>query len=186
LCFHQFLKRLKALKMKGNLITSFDLSAIFCLLLLFVLTSGCKKEDKYEVENTAITGDMTYQQTAFNVLTATPDGIPLTAEITITGAGTLNIIGPITMTSTFVFDFTTGQGTGLEGTYTDADGNTISMGGSSQAVMGQEFGIYVTENAISGTGRFKEITTASGGTSGVTMDQVTGAGFGRIEWEMTF
>lgn len=172
--------------MKSNLITSLALSAIFCILLLFVLTAGCKKEDKYEVENTAITGDMTYQQTAFNVLTATPDGIPLTAEITVTGTGTLNIIGPITMTSTFVFDFTTGQGTDFDGTYSDADGDSFKMGGSSQAVMGQEFGIYVTEYAISGTGRFKDITTTSGGISGVTMDQVTGTGFGRIEWVMTF
>jgi hypothetical protein len=172
--------------MKSNLITSLALSTIFCMLLLFVLTPGCKKEDKYEVENTAITGDMTYQQTAFNVLTATPDGIPLTAEITVTGAGTLNIIGPVTNQSTFVFDFALGQGSDFNTTYTDAEGNTISMGGNSQAVMGQEFGIYVTENAISGTGRFKDITTTSGGISGVTMDQVTGTGFGRIEWTMTF
>lgn len=172
--------------MKSNLVTSFALTAIFCILLLFVLTSGCKKEDKYEVENTAITGDMTYQQTAFNVLTATPDGIPLTAEITVTGAGTLNIIGDITVVSTFIFDFVLGQGANFNTIYTDADGNTINMGGSSQAVTGQEFGIYVTENATSGTGRFKEITTASGGTYGLTMDQVTGAGFGRIEWTMTF
>jgi|GEM_PF-6428394 len=172
--------------MKSNLITSLSLSAIFCILLLCVLTSSCKKEDKYEVEDTAITGDMAYQQAAFNVLTATPDGIPLTAEITVTGAGTLNIIGPITMTSTFVFDFTTGKGTDFDGTYSDADGNNFKMGGSSQAVTGQEFGIYVTENAISGTGRFKDITNTSGGVSGVTMDQITGAGIGRIEWVMTF
>ena len=152
-----------------------------CILLLCFLAFSCKKEDKYEAENAAITGDMTYQQTAFNVLTATPDGQPLTAEITVGGFGNLNIIGDITVVSTFIFDFTLGQGSNFNTTYTDADGNTFVTGGTSQVVSGQEFGIYVTENAISGTGRFSKITTTSGGTSGVTMDLVTGAGFGRIE-----
>ena len=93
-----------------------------CISLLCFLAFSCKKEDKYEAENAAITGDMTYQQTGFIVLTATPDSIPLTAQISIIGNGTLNIIGDITMTSSFVYDFVEGKGSDLTATYADAEG----------------------------------------------------------------
>ena len=40
--------------MKSNLITSFTLAVISCLLSLCVLTFSCKKDAKYEAENAAI------------------------------------------------------------------------------------------------------------------------------------
>lgn len=172
-----------------NIISQKGTLALFISLVLF--TISCKKETvvdttpKLEAENTKITGGMTYQQKAFKVLTATPSGQPLTAEITIEGTGTLNIIGKITMNSTFIFDFTKGEGKDFNSIYTDASGNSLKMGGTSKTATGKEWAVYVTENVVSGTGRFAKITTASGGTSGATMKN-DGTGTGRIEWTMTF
>ncbi len=158
------------------------------IAVLCIATFGCKKEDttvKFEAENTVITGNMTYQQTGFKVLTTTASGQPETVEIKMDGSGTLNIIGAITMKSTFVFNLIKGEGKDFDSAYTDANGNTIKMGGTSKTAMGKEWAVYVTENVISGTGRFAKITTTSGGTSGATMKQ-DGTGTGRIEWVMTF
>ncbi len=100
--------------------------------------------------------------------------------------GKINTVQRQKINSIEAIDFALGQGSDFNTTYTDADGNTIVTDGCSQAVTGQEFGIYINENVVSGTGRFKDITTTSGGTYGLTMDKVTGAGFGRIDWAMTF
>jgi hypothetical protein len=158
----------------------------FCCVCTLILSSfGCKKEAKFEAENATITGNMTYKQTNFKVLTAAANGSPITAEIAMDGTGTLNIIGAITMKSTFVFDFTKGEGRDFNSIYTDANGNTIKMGGTSKVATGKEWAVYVTETALSGTGRFAKVTLTSGGTSGATMKQ-DGTGSGRIEWTMTF
>ncbi len=158
----------------------------FCCACALMLSSfGCKKEAKLEAENAQITGNMTYKQTGMKVLTAAPNGTPMTVEIAMDGEGTLNIIGKITMKSTFIFDFAKGEGKDFNSVYSDANGNTIKMGGTSKAATGKEWAVYVTENVLAGTGRFAEITTTSGGTSGATMKQ-DGTGTGRIEWIMTF
>lgn len=165
--------------------------ALALFVSLVLISVSCKKEQivdntpKLEAENAKISGDMTYQQKAFKVLTTTPSGQPLTAEITIEGSGTLNIIGKITMNSTFVFDFSKGEGKDFNSVYTDANGNTLKMGGTSKTATGKEWAVYVTENAVSGTGRFAKIATSSGGVSGATMKN-DGTGTGRIEWTMTF
>jgi hypothetical protein len=161
---------------------------INCLCTIILLSTGCKKEaetPKLEAENTTITGNMTYKQTGLKVLTAAANGSPITVEISMDGIGTLNIVGEITMKSTFVFDFSKGEGKDFNSVYTDTNGNTIKMGGTSKAATGKEWAVYATESAISGTGRFTKITTTSGGTSGATMKQ-DGTGTGRIEWTMTF
>lgn len=166
----------------------FQKSALALFVSLVLLTISCKKETvtpKLEAENTKITGDMTYKQKAFKVLTASPSGQPVTGEITMEGTGTLNLIGKITMNSTFVFDFTKGEGKDFNSVYTDANGNTLKMGGTSKTAAGKEWEVYVTENAVSGTGRFAKITTTSGGISGATMKN-DGSGTGRIDWTMTF
>jgi hypothetical protein len=154
--------------------------ATFCLL-----TFSCKKEavvPKLEAENTKITGDMVYKQTGLKVLTTTPE---VTLEVMTEGEGTLNLIGKVKMQSTFIFNSTKGEGKDFNSIYTDANGNTLKMGGTSKTATGKEFAVYVTENAVSGTGRFAKITTTSGGLSGATMNQ-DGTGKGRIEWVMTF
>ena len=161
---------------------------IFSLCFFILSTFSCKKEAEtpnLEADNATITGNMTYKQTGIKVLSATPAGQPMIVEIAMDGEDTLNIIGKITMKSTFVFDLTKGEGKDFNSIYTDANGNTLKMGGTSKAATTKEWAVYVTENAVSGTGRFAKITTISGGTSGATMKQ-DGTGTGRIEWKMTF
>ena len=158
------------------------------IAVLCVAATSCKKETttpKLEAENTAITGNMTYKQTGLKVLTTNANGQPETIEIAVDGSGTLNMIGAITMKSTFVFDLSKGEGKDFNSVYSDANGNTIKMGGTSKTATGKEWAVYVTENAVLGTARFAKITPTSGGTSGATMKS-DGSGTGRIEWVMTF
>ena len=149
---------------------------------------SCKKEDttpQLEAVNATVSGDMTYLQKDFKVLTATPSGAPQTALITMEGTGTVTLIGKITMKSTFEFDFAAGKGSNFNSVYADASGNTFTMGGTSQTATGKQWAVYVTETVKSGTGRFVKITTTSGGISGATMKN-DGTGTGHIDWVMTF
>jgi hypothetical protein len=158
-----------------------------CLISLCFLLLSCKKEVKLEAENTQITGEMTYKQTGLKVLSANTLGQPTFVEVAYSGEGVLNIIGKVTMKSSFIFDILRGESKNFSAIYTDEKGNTIKMIGSGKVVPNKEWDLYINEKAIAGTGRYNKITPVSGGISGTSMKQDSlNSGKGRIEWTLTF
>ncbi len=158
-----------------------NLSFMLCLLLLF---SFCKKEDEYTIENKDVTGNINYTLKSFVPLSFDSTGmVPLSAQITMEGIGSISDIGPVTMTSSFKFDFITGRGTDLIATFTGAKAeDTIEFGGTTQQ---QPDGSFIaTENILGGNGRFSKIK--GGGTTLVNLVPDRSSGTGVINWKISF
>jgi hypothetical protein len=156
---------------------------MLAIVLVAVLIS-CKKEDEFQVENKPVIGTVDYTQTGFVPLEVDPvTQQPLKARISFSGSGNITEIGDITLESSFTFDFVAGQGSDFETTYTGADpGDTFSSGGTSQMTGNMVF--EITENFISGTGKFKKIK--GGGGIHVELLPDGSAGTGDVSWTVTF
>lgn len=168
--------------MKLIMTTSYRLAIM--LLASFILFSSCDKEDDLTIENKQVTGTMNYTTTSVVPLTFDSTGlIPLTARIGQSGTGTISDIGEVHMVAEFIFDFTTGTGTGFTTTYTGTNpASSFMVNGNSQVQL--DGTIDVNENIISGTGKFSKIK--GGGVTIVQLNAQQTAGTGEIDWTVTF
>lgn len=145
---------------------------------------SCNDDDEFTIEDADVTGSIAYVQTKFVPLKLDSTGmIPLEAEISFSGVGTLNHIGNVTMTSTFKFDFIAGKGSDFKTTYTSDQGNnSFDIGGNSQL---QPDGSFLVDEMISsGKGKFSKIK--GGGTTLVVLDATRTAGTGTVNWKVTY
>lgn len=158
---------------------------ISCLLLLpAFLFISCDKDDEFTIENKDVTGDLTFIRTAFIPLSFDSTGlIPLSAQISMVGDGTLSDIGDVHFETTFKIDLVLGMGTDFVTTYTEtSSGDSFSSTGTSQAQPNGSF--LVLDNLGSGTGKFSKIS--GDGTTTVWLNQAQDAGTATMDWTVTF
>jgi len=162
------------------------ISTLCTALLLGTLTmvSSCDKDDEFTIENKAVTGDLTFVRTAFIPLSFDSTGlIPLSAQISMEGTGTLTDIGDVLFETTFKIDLVLGMGTDFVTTYTGSSpGDTFSSTGTSQAQPNGTF--LVQDNLGSGTGKFSKISGV--GTTTVSLNQAQDAGTATMAWTVTY
>lgn len=158
---------------------------ISCLLLLpAFLFISCDKDDEFTIENKEVTGDLTFIRTAFIPLSFDSTGlIPLSAQISMVGDGTLSDIGDVHFETTFKIDLVLGMGYDFVTTYTGSSpGDSFSSTGTSQAQPNGSF--LVLDELGSGTGKFSGISGE--GTTTVWLNQAQDAGTATMAWTVTF
>ncbi len=131
---------------------------LFIMLLfaaLFYLVS-CDDDNDLTIDNKDVTETFDYVQKSFVPLTFDSTGMPLTAQISFDGTGSLSDIGPCTLYSTFKFNFAAGMGTDFQSVYTGANSaDNFKSKGSSQVQ--PDGSIIVTETLYDGKGKFARI-----------------------------
>lgn len=149
-----------------------------------VLLSSCDNDDDFTIEDKAVTGDLTFIRTAFIPLTFDSTGmIPLTAQISMEGDGTLSDIGDVDFETTFHIDLVLGIGSDFVTTYTQvSSGDSFSSTGTSQVQPNGSF--LVQDNLGSGTGKFSKIS--GDGTTTVWLNQAQDAGTATMDWTVTY
>ncbi|MBP8724362.1 MAG: hypothetical protein KBF37_03060 [Saprospiraceae bacterium] len=154
---------------------------LLCSCLGFV---SCNEDDEYTLENKSVTGNIDYTLKSFVPLTFDSTGmVPLSAQITMEGVGTITDVGNVTMISTFTFDFITGMGSNLEGTFTgDKAEDVIEVGGFTQQQPNGSF--IATETITGGKGKFSKIK--GGGTTLVNLVPDRSSGTGVITWKISY
>jgi len=162
---------------------NFNLAILFTTLFL-ILSIGCKKEDEYTIENKDVSGNMTYVRTGFVPLSFDSTGmVPLSAQISMDGTGSITDIGAVTMTSNFKFNFITGMGTDFISSFKgDKSEDSFELDGSSQVQPNGS--IIVTETIKNGKGKFSKIK--GGGTTTVILNANQTAGTGQINWKISY
>lgn len=158
---------------------------IFGLLLLpALLLISCDKNDDFTIENKEVTGDLTFIRTAFIPLSFDSTGmIPLSAQISMEGDGTLSDIGDVHFETTFKIDLVLGMGTDFVTTYTEtSSGDSFSSTGTSQVQPNGSF--LVLDHLGSGTGKFSRISGE--GTTTVWLNQAQDAGMATMDWNVTY
>lgn len=162
------------------------MKTILNLLLLFSCISfiSCNKDDEYTIDNKDVTGNINYTLKSLVPLTFDSTGmVPLSAQITMEGIGTISDIGNVTMISTFVFDFITGRGSNLEGTFFGEKAeDVIEFGGFTQVQPNGSF--IATETITEGKGKFEKIK--GGGTTLVNLVPDKSSGTGVISWKISY
>lgn len=162
--------------------------SIIALVSIFIFTeivTSCKKDGEgYTLENQLVTGDFSYVTTSFVPIDVDPvTQQPISANITMTGQGTLTDLGEISMVTSFKFDFVTGQGSDFVSTYTGTSpSDNFSATGSSQRQ--QDGSIIVTETFTNGKGKFEKIK--GGGQTTVLLSQDGSGGTGTANWTVTY
>ena len=155
----------------------------FIMIASVGVISSCSKDD-FTIENKEVTGDLTFIRTAFIPLTFDSTGmIPLSAQISMEGDGTLSDIGDVHFETTFKIDLVLGMGTDFVTTYTGSSpGDTFSSTGTSQVQPNGSF--LVQDNLGSGTGKFSKISGE--GTTTVWLNQAQDAGTATMDWTVTY
>lgn len=158
------------------------IAGLFLLPALFLVS--CDKDDEFTIENKQVTGDLTFIRTAFIPLSFDSTGmIPLSAQISMEGNGTLTDIGDVNFETTFFIDLVLGAGSDFVTTYTQiSSGDTFSSTGTSQAQPNGTF--LVMDNLGSGTGKFSKISGV--GTTTVSLNQAQDAGTATMAWTVTY
>ena len=128
--------------------------------------------------------DLTFIRTAFIPLSFDSTGmIPLSAQISMVGDGTLSDIGDVHFETTFKIDLVLGMGTDFVTTYTEIiSGDSFSSTGTSQVQPNGSF--LVQDNLGSGTGKFSKIS--GDGTTTVSLNQAQDAGTAVMDWTVTY
>ena len=126
----------------------------------------------------------TFIRTAFIPLSFDSTGmIPLSAQISMVGDGTLSDIGDVHFETTFKIDLVLGMGTDFVTTYTEIiSGDSFSSTGTSQVQPNGSF--LVQDNLGSGTGKFSKISGE--GTTTVWLNQAQDAGTATMDWTVTY
>jgi len=158
------------------------ISGLFLLPALFLIS--CDKDEDFTIENKEVTGDLTFIRTAFIPLSFDSTGmIPLSAQISMVGDGTLSDIGDVHFETTFKIDLVLGMGTDFVTTYTEIiSGDSFSSTGTSQVQPNGSF--LVQDNLGSGTGKFSKIS--GDGTTTVSLNQAQDAGTAVMDWTVTY
>lgn len=158
------------------------ISGLLLLPVLFLMS--CDKDDDFTIENKEVTGDLTFIRTAFIPLSFDSTGmIPLSAQISMVGDGTLSDIGDVHFETTFMIDLVLGMGSGFVTTYTQvSSGHAFSSTGTSQAQPNGSF--LVQDNLGSGTGKFSKISGV--GTTTVWLNPAQDAGTATMDWTVTY
>lgn len=154
------------------------------LFAALVLVFSCNEDDDYTIENKNVTGNINYTLKSFVPLTFDSTGtVPLSAQITMEGVGTISDVGNVTMISTFTFDVIAGKGSNLEGTFTgDKAEDVIEIGGYTQQQPNGSF--IATETITGGKGKFAKIK--GGGTTLVNLVPDRTSGTGVISWKISY
>ena len=155
----------------------------FVMIASMSVISSCSKDD-FTIENKAVTGDLTFIRTAFIPLSFDSTGlVPLSAQISMEGDGTLSAIGDVHFETTFKIDLVLGMGTDFVTTYTGSSpADSFSSTGTSQVQPNGSF--LVQDNLGSGTGKFSKISGE--GTTTVWLNQAQDAGTVTMDWNVTF
>lgn len=166
---------------------TFKCTSIFCaafLLAALTMLFSCDKDDEFTIENKEVTGDLTFIRTAFIPLSFDSTGlIPLSAQISMEGDGTLSDIGEVDFETTFFIDLVLGAGSDFVTTYTQkSSGDSFSSTGTSQVQPNGTF--LVLDNLGSGTGKFSKISGE--GTTTVSLNQAQDAGTAVMAWTVTY
>lgn len=161
-------------------------SILFTALLLasVAIFTSCDKDEEFTIEDKAVTGDLTFVRTAFIPLTFDSTGtIPLSAQISMEGSGTLSDIGDVDFETTFKIDLVLGMGYDFQTTYTGSSpGDSFSSTGTSQVQLNGSF--LVVDNLGSGTGKFSKIS--GDGTTTVWLNPAQDAGTATMAWTVTY
>jgi hypothetical protein len=132
-----------------------SLTRLFTVFLLIATLFACKK-DEYTIEDQPVTGNLTYVTTS--LIPIEVDMVtqqPLSANISMTGTGTISEMGDLHMATSFKFDFVLGVGSDFMTTYTGSSvEDSFNATGSSQ--MQQDGSIIVTESFNNGKGKFEK------------------------------
>lgn len=160
-----------------------SLTKLFTVIILTAILFSCNK-DEYTIEDQSVSGNFSYITTSLvpiEVDTATQQ--PLSANISMTGTGTISELGELHMVTSFKFDFVNGQGSDFVTTYTSSSaGDSFSANGSSQ--MQPDGSMWVTESFNNGMGKFEKIT--GGGKTTVLLNQDGSGGTGSASWTVTY
>ncbi len=163
--------------------STFIISAVL-LLAALTLLSSCNKDDEFTIENKAVTGDFTYTRTALIPLTFDSTGlIPLSAQITMEGPGTVTDLGELYVVSTFKFNFVTGTGYDFVSTYS-ANSSSDAFGATATSQVQPNGSIIVIDQITSGTGKFSKIS--GNGSTVVWLNQAQDGGTGEVAWTVTY
>jgi len=155
-----------------------------CLLAGSMSFISCKDEDEFTIENKAVSGDLVFVRTAFIPLTFDSTGmIPLSAQITMEGNGTVSDIGDVLFATTFKIDLVLGMGYDFVTTYTGSSpGDVFSSTGTSQVQPNGSF--LVVDNLGSGTGKFSKMS--GDGFTTVLLNLTQDAGTATMAWTVTY
>jgi hypothetical protein len=158
------------------------INAIIVVMLVTVMIS-CKEEDKYTIENKAVTGTLSYVRTEMVPIEFDPSGNPITFQISFTGSGNISDIGEVNLVTTFKFSFLTFMGYDFETTYSGAT-TSDSFTSTGFSELEQDFSGVITEMVSSGTGKFANIIGGGQTMLVLNPDQTTGTG--EVNWTITY
>ena len=138
--------------MKKNQISSVLLALAFTLVFY-----SCSKDEEYTLKDQTVTGDFTYVTTGMVPIQVDPvTQQPLSATISMEGSATVAEMGLINFTTSFKFDFVSGQGSDFMTTYKGTSASdSFSATGSSQRQ--QDGSITLWETFSNGKGRFSKM-----------------------------
>ena len=154
---------------------------LFFALAATLLTTSCKKESQFVLENQKVFGPATLTQKSFTPLTFNSMGQPTTAKVVQDFNGTISTIGNLTAVINASLDLVAGKAAESPQLYVDKDGDKINTLSSS---VSSATGLTITEKITSGTGKFAKIT--GGGTYFIALNFTTGNGSGTFEWTVTY
>lgn len=163
--------------------TTLNFIGIIALFIIGAFMASCN-DDKFTIENKAVTGDLAFIRTAFIPLTFDSTGmIPLSAQISMEGDGTLSDIGDVHFETTFKIDLVLGMGHDFLTTYTGSStADSFSSTGTSQVQPNGSF--LVVDNLSSGTGKFSKFSGE--GFTIVWLNPTQDAGTATMEWMVTY
>ncbi|MDQ3017197.1 MAG: hypothetical protein M3R25_10840 [Bacteroidota bacterium] len=155
-----------------------------CLIIVSMTFISCSDNDEFTIENKAVSGDLVFIRTAFIPLSFDSTGmIPLSAQISMEGDGTVSDIGDVHFETTFKIDLILGMGYDFLTTYTGSSlGDSFSSTGTSQAQPNGSF--LVVDEFSAGTGKFSKISGE--GFTTVWLNQAQDEGTATMEWTVTY